>query len=161
MFLFELAGEYAGTNHLILDPAEPPRVSDANASVVLASRGKVVRLDYTWDDNGPQEGMLLIGAPDGREGVLAAWTDSWHMGKKLLICNGDVDARSIRLLGTFTSVGAGGPPGPDWGWRILLEPVDDRSFTMRMFVIAPDSDGSVDGDGDLAVEVRFNPVNGS
>ena len=161
MFLFELGGQYAGTNHLILDPAEPARVSDATASVNLVSHGKVMRLDYTWDDNGPQEGMLLIGSQDGRDGALAAWTDSWHMGNKLLICSGDVDARSISLLGSYSSVGAGGPPGPDWGWRIVLEPVDDSSFTMRMFNISPDAEGRADGEGDLAVEVLFKQVHGS
>ena len=86
MFLLELIGPYNGTNHLILSPTEPPRQSPATATVTSVSRGKLVRLDYTWDDDGPQEGSLLIGAQDGRDGMLAAWSDSWHMGQKLLVC---------------------------------------------------------------------------
>jgi hypothetical protein len=78
MFLLDFIGRYNGTNNLILSPAEPPRQSPATASITPVSRGKLVRLDYTWDDDGPQEGSLLIGAQDGHEGVLTAWTDSWH-----------------------------------------------------------------------------------
>lgn len=100
MFLLELTGRYSGTNHLILSPAEPRRPSPATEIVTPVSRGKLVRLDYTWDDDGPQEGSLLIGAQDGRDGVLAAWTDSWHLGKKLMICSGDLDTTSLRVLGT-------------------------------------------------------------
>ena len=82
MFLLELTDRYSGTNQLILSPSEPPRSSAATAIVTPISRGKVVPLDYTWEDDGPQEGSLLIGAQDGRDGVLAAWTDSWHMGAR-------------------------------------------------------------------------------
>jgi hypothetical protein len=51
----------------------------------------------------------------GCDGVLAAWTDSWHMDHKLMVCRGDIDATSLRLLGTYAA-----PPGPDWGWRIVI-----------------------------------------
>lgn len=158
MFLLELTGSYSGTYHLILDPAEPPRPSPATATVTPVSRGKLVRLDYTWDDDGPQEGTLLVGAQDGRDGVLAAWTDSWHMGNKLMVCSGDIDATSLRVLGTYTAVGAGAPPGPDWGWRIVVERAEAGSFILRMFNIAPGDNGRVDGEGDLAVETHFHPV---
>jgi hypothetical protein len=158
MFLLDLAGSYSGTNNLILSPAEPPRGSPATATVTAISRGKLVRLDYTWDDDGPQEGTLVIGAQDGREGVVAAWTDSWHMGNKLMTFAGDIDRNSLRLLGTYTAVGAGAPPGPDWGWRIVIERIERGAFILRMFNIAPDEAGRVDGDGDLAVDTHFQPM---
>lgn len=158
LFLFELIGRYTGTNQLILSPDAPPRASQATASITPISRGKLVRLDYTWDDDGPQEGSLLIGAQDGRDGMLAAWTDSWHLGTKLLVCTGDIDATALRVLGSYTAVGAGAPPGPDWGWRIVVQRADAGSFILRMFNIAPDAQGGTDGDGDLAVDAHFHPV---
>lgn len=158
MFLLELSGRYNGTNHLILSPAELPRRSPATAIVTPVSRGKLARLDYTWDDNGPQEGSLLVGLQDGRDGVLVAWTDSWHMGNKLMVCDGDIDTTTLRVLGTYTAIGAGAPPGPDWGWRIVIKRGEAGSFTMRMFNIAPDDNGRSDGEGDLAVDAHFHLV---
>jgi len=158
MFLLELTGSYRGTNHLILDPAEPPRPSAATATATPVSRGKVVQIDYTWDDNGPQEGSLLVGAHDGSDGILVAWTDSWHLGNKLMVFSGEIDSTSLRVLGTYTAVGAGAPPGPDWGWRIVVELGEAGSFILRMFNIAPDDNGRVDGEGDLAVESHFQRV---
>lgn len=91
-------------------------------------------------------------------GILAAWTDSWHFGKKLMVCTGDSDANSLQVLGTYTAVGAGAPPGPDWGWRLVVQRVDGGSFILRMFNIAPDAQGRTDGEGDLAVDTHFHPV---
>lgn len=161
MFPLELTGRYNGTNQLILCPTDPPRMSPATATVTPVSRGKVVRLDYTWDDDGPQEGTLLVGAQDGRDGVLAVWTDSWHMGQKLMVCSGEIDATSLRVLGTYTAAGAGAPPGPDWGWRIVITRSEAGSFVLQMFNIAPGDNGRADGEGDLAVDTHFHPVSTS
>jgi uncharacterized protein DUF1579 len=159
VFLFDLAGRYAGTHDLILPPGEPSRSSLATATVAPVSRGKLVRLDYTWDDNGPQEGTLLVGAQDGRDGMLSAWTDSWHLGSKLMVCAGEIDTERLRVLGTYTAEGAGAPPGPDWGWRIIVELAQNGAFFLRMFNIAPDEMGRTDGAGDLAVHALFGPLN--
>ena len=74
-----------------------------------------------------------------------------------MVCPGDIDPTSLRVLGTYTAAGAGAPPGPDWGWRIIIERVEAGSFILRMFNIAPDDTGRVDGEGDLAVETQFHP----
>lgn len=153
MYLLELTGRYSGANHLILGPAEPRRPSPVTATFTPVSRGKLVRFDYTWDDDGPQKGTLLVGAQDGRDGVLAAWTDSWHMGNKLMVCSGDIDATSLRLLGTYIA-----PPGPDWGWRFVIKQSEAGWFILQMFNIAPDDNGRVNSEGDLAVETHFHPM---
>jgi hypothetical protein len=128
MFLLELTGRYSGTNNLILSPAEPPRPSPATASVTPVSRGKLVRLDYTWDDDGPQEGLLLVGARDGRDGVLGASTDSWHMGKKLMVFSGDIDATTMRVLARTPRLAPAARRDPTGGGALKLsEPRPARS----------------------------------
>ena len=72
--------------------------------------------------------------------------------------SGDIDTTSIHMLGTYTALGAGAPPGPDWGWRIAIRRFKAGSFILRMFNIAPDENGRVDGEGYLAVETHFHPV---
>lgn len=86
------------------------------------------------------------------------YSNTNHMGNKLMVCNGDIDAATMRLLGSYTAVGAGAPPGPDWGWRIAVERGEGGSFILPMFNIAPDDNGRVNGEGDLAVETHFHPV---
>jgi hypothetical protein len=78
------------------------------------------------------------------------------MGKKLMVCSGDIDVTSLRLLGTYAAVGAGAQRGPDWGWRIVVELAESGSFILRMFNIAPGDNGRADGEGDLAVETHFS-----
>lgn len=158
MFLFEQIGEYAGSNKLMIMPSDPPRVSQATAKVSALARGKVIQLDYTWEDNGPQEGSLMIGERDGADGVIAAWTDSFHFSKKIMICTGESDAGSVSVHGTYSTVEYGGPSSPDWGWRIVLSKAEQGSFVLQMFNILPDENGRADGPGNLAVDTHFYPA---
>lgn len=75
-----------------------------------------------------------------------------------MIFSGDISENLLHLVGSYTAVGAGAPPGPDWSWRITIERADAGSFILRMFNIAPDAQGRADGDGDLAVDAHFHPV---
>lgn len=158
MFLFEQIGEYAGSNKLILMPSDPPRISQATAKVTAIARGKVIRLDYTWEDNGPQEGSMMIGVRDGADGIIAAWTDSFHFSKKIMICTGVSDASSVSVHGTYSTVEYGGLSSPDWGWRIVLTKAEQGSFVLQMFNILPDDNGRADGPGSLAVDTHFHPT---
>ena len=73
------------------------------------------------------------------------------MDHTLMVCRGDIDATSLNLLGTYAA-----PPGPDWGWRIVIRQSEAGSFILQMFNLAPDNQGRVDGKGDLAVETHFH-----
>jgi hypothetical protein len=56
------------------------------------------------------------------------------VGVKYITCqgvvaeNGDVDVRGFYQVST----------GPDWGWRIMLEPVRDNILNLVMYNIRPD-----------------------
>jgi hypothetical protein len=53
---------------------------------------------------------------------------------------------TVRVLGSYAA-----PPGPDWGWRIEIEPAAG-SWTLRMFNITPD------GQEVLAVEATLSRI---
>ncbi len=138
-------GAWTGANRLFL-PEEPTRESQSTASVALVARGKFSTIAYTWAFEGEsQEGLLLIGQAD--EVVSAVFVDSWHMGDKLMLCEGRAAANeAIKVRGSYAVEG-----GPDWGWRIVVEP-GDNTLRVTMYNVTPD------GDEVLGVEASYTRV---
>lgn len=151
--LAEAAGAWRGTNVLQDPHAGKPDASASDATVTPILGGRFVRLDYTWSYGGaPQEGSILLGHDPKAGASSGYWIDTFHNGRKAMLCtgaaaNGDGDSWSVR--GSYAA-----PPGPDWGWRILLTPPSDGDpvLTITMFNIWPESEG---GQEDLAVEARY------
>ena len=123
--------------------------SPAGAEVTAILGGRFVRLDYTWAyQENPQEGSLLVGYRSGPGMVTAHWIDTWHMGDSVMSCHGTVDAGgAIDVRGTYAA-----GPGVDWGWRIVLTPVDGQALRLVMYNINPTGPDDVE---ELAVEVDY------
>lgn len=144
--LIKLAGSWKGDNKLWLPPAEAPYESQSVAFITPVIRGKSVRIDYTWAFDGePQEGLLLCGYETKEDLVTAVWVDSWHMSDKFMICQGLAEGDgAIVVRGSYAA-----PPGPDWGWRMVIGPGDGDTFRLVMYNISPD------GQEELAVEASY------
>lgn len=130
--LAKLEGHWQGLNQLWLSPNDPVRESETAVSVTNTGQGNFVTLAYTWADAGkPQDGLLLVGQAD--EGIQAVWVDSWHMGKQMMLCHGEVTANGgVSVRGSYAA-----PPDPDWGWRIDVEPEENGRFRLLMYNITP------------------------
>ena len=143
--LATLSGTWEGTKHLWLRPGDPARLSPSVASVRSVAQGRFTVLEYTWADEGkPQDGVLLIGQESPSAPVVASWIDSWHMGGRIMTCEGTSTPDGFSVQGTYAA-----PPGPDWGWRIAVRFEPDQTFTFLMTNITPD------GVEAPAVEVRY------
>ena len=142
--LHTLAGKWHGTNQLWLEPNEPVRESVGTAVFKLTAQGKFATLEYTWADEGqPQSGLLLFGS-DGQQ-INATWVDYWHMQDAMLSCIGAAEPDgAIWVRGNYAA-----PPGPDWGWKIAIQPQTNNKFLFIMHNISPE------GEEMLAVEVVF------
>jgi len=141
------AGDWRGTSRL-QDPEN--NVADDSASAATVTpvlKGKFIRLDYTWAyHEDPQEGSLLMGHDAKTRSLTAHWIDTWHMGNKVMACQGAIAENGvISLLGSYAA-----PPGPDWGWRTIVTPGDDGTLSLVMYNIYPD------GREELAVESHYN-----
>jgi GrpB-like predicted nucleotidyltransferase (UPF0157 family) len=145
--LIPLVGNWTGLNRLWLSPDEPARESDTTASVASIAEGKFLTFRYTWaEKDQPQEGFLLIGQEGSEDLVKAIWIDSWHMGDTLMLCQGGLNPQGgLSVQGSYSA-----PPGPDWGWRIILEPGEADTLRLVMVNIHPD------GKEALAVDARFH-----
>ena len=133
--LAALAGHWEGTNKLWLDPTAPVRESDSILIISLAAGGKFARFDYCWEYEGAvQEGLLVVGSAGQASPAQAVWIDAWHMQDLFMILEGSLESN-----GGFSVNGAyAAPPGPDWGWRIALEPQDAHTFRFTMYNITPE-----------------------
>ena len=143
--LAQLVGNWHGTNKLWLDPSKPARESGGTAVFQLTAQGKFATLNYTWADAGqPQSGVLLFGS-NGQK-VDAAWVDSWHMQDVMMHCTGEAQPDgAISVLGSYAA-----PPGPDWGWRLTIQPLPDDLLRFVMHNISPE------GEEMIAVEALYS-----
>jgi hypothetical protein len=147
--LLKFTGDWQGKNSLWLSPQDPVRESATNLSIAPAINRKFVEIKYTWADEGkPQEGLLLIGYETKGQLATAAWADSWHMGEKVMNCQGNVNEDgSVDMRGQYQA-----PPGPDWGWRIVVGPGNQDTLKLVMYNITPE------GDEALAVEAIYSRI---
>lgn len=131
--LLGLAGQWTGHKQVLL-PGEAPHESPSSLRIAPVVRGRFVELMYSWAfDDTPQEGVLLVGYEPAEQAVTAVWADSWHMGDAVMLCRGQTDADgSIVVRGSYRV-----PDGPDWGWRMVLEPADS-ALRIEMYNVAPD-----------------------
>lgn len=144
--LVALVGKWQGTNKLWLDPATSAKESNSVLLVSLAARKKFAMFQYTWADEGEeQEGLLIIGSAGQSFQAQVIWADSWHMQDKYMVCNGSMESNGGFLVsGTYEA-----PPGPDWGWRIMVTPLDMDTLQLNMYNVTPD------GQEFLAVETIY------
>jgi Protein of unknown function (DUF1579) len=120
--------------------------SPSLAIIVPLLGGRFVRVDYTWSDRAtPQEGSLLIGHEPETGIATGLWIDSWHNGRRMMLCTGTASADgTVDIRGTYPA----GPGVPDWGWRTQITCEAD-SWAMTMWNVTPG------GDEALAVRAEY------
>ena len=120
---------------LILQNADPDAEAEDDAPATL--------IGYTWTYQGaPQQGTVLLYAEAAKPRAL--WMDIWHTGGEPMPLDTETGAENtLSLLGSYAA-----PPGPDWGWRIVLEPLGE-TLQLRMDNITPG------GENLIAVEATY------
>ncbi|MCI0691236.1 DUF1579 domain-containing protein [candidate division KSB1 bacterium] len=142
-----LLGDWNGANLLRLSWLTPSDYhSFSRLSVAPVANGKFLSFKYTWShEDVAQEGLILLGYDDQQGIATAAWVDSWHMSSKIMSCQGAIDEQgAIILRGSYEA-----PPGPDWGWRIVITPKSGSGLQIVMYTISPE------GLEDLAVQADY------
>jgi len=145
--LSAFSGEWAGMNQLWLSPTEDSKESPATLTLAPTLKAKFIEVKYTWAfADTPQEGLLIIGYQPKRELATATWMDTWHMGDQVMACQGTLTTEgNLNVRGAYPV-----QTGPDWGWRIILEPASDQKLNLIMYNRFPT------GEEELAVKVAFS-----
>jgi hypothetical protein len=127
-----LVGSWAGHSTLWLDPEGEGDTQPSSAEIALAANGKALRVDYEWQvDDATERGSMLVERDPKRPGFRAAWVDSWHQDRVMMVLAGDV-ADAVDFRGTYQAEG-----WPEWGWRIRLE-ADADEMRLLMWNISPE-----------------------
>jgi|SoiMethySBSTD1v2_1073268.scaffolds.fasta_scaffold31465_2 hypothetical protein len=138
MVLQDFVGTWAGTNGFRLMPTDPFAEFPARVTLTLGAGGHLTSVAYWWEhpDDGPQDGLLLIGRTSGDGSLVAMWGDSWHQKPAPMLLSGtDASGTAIVLEGEW---------GGGWGWRISFDATDTENFLMQMDNVIPDDQATAD-----------------
>lgn len=136
----ELVGTWSGPSQLWLMPGEPAQESRSTAQIGLVAQGQFGSIAYTWAYEGqPQDGIIICALGQDSSQRSSVWLDSWHMANQIMQLRGSDDSEmKMALHGSYAA-----PPGPDWGWRIEIEPHDRNSWTLRMYNVSPEGEDHI------------------
>ena len=78
MILFDFAGPWAGSNGFRMMPDDPLAEFPAAATVTIAAGGYLTSVAYSWEhpDDGPQDGLVVVGSAGEDGSLVAMWGDS-------------------------------------------------------------------------------------
>ncbi|MDB4879789.1 MAG: hypothetical protein JWL60_1235 [Gemmatimonadetes bacterium] len=140
-----LVGEWTGTKRLWLAAGLPSLDSAGTARVSRVGGGHFLSVSYEWVHEGTgQEGLLLLQCNEGKHAGEASWVDSFHMSGSIMMLRGQYAGGILNVLGSYPA-----PPGPDWGWRIIVDASDPARLRILMDNVSPA------GQSDRAVEAEF------
>jgi hypothetical protein len=126
-----LAGAWRGTNGFRLMPTDDLYETPATAALTTAANEHVLVVTYAWThpDDGPQDGMLVVGSPDDeRQLVTAAWGDSWHQKPNLRMLTGTLGERRLEVTAEY---------GGGWAWMISLDGHRGDRLALTMYNVIP------------------------
>ncbi|WP_406277771.1 hypothetical protein [Embleya sp. NBC_00896] len=136
--LSDFVGAWAGTNGFRLMPGDPLTEFPAAATVTVAAGGHLTSVGYSWrhPDDGPQDGLVVLGSAGDDGSLVAMWADSWHQQPVPMSLSGrpGVDA-GVELAGGY---------GDGWGWRVGFEATGDGGLRMRMDNVIPEEQATAE-----------------
>src|SRR5262245_14316506 len=138
MVLQDFSGSWAGTNKFRIMPSDPFAELPARMTLTHAAGGHLLSVAYWWQhpDDGPQDGLLVVGSGSDAGSHVAMWGDSWHQKPPPMLLSGtDTSAATLELEGEW---------GGGWGWRIILDALDDANLRLQMDNVIPASQATAD-----------------
>jgi hypothetical protein len=135
----DATGHWTGTNGFRLMPGDPFSVSPATLSVTSAAGGHLTSVAYTWrhPDDGPQDGLVVVGAGEEPGSLVALWGDSWHQQPAPMTLTGGAPGREATEGAAEGAMRLDGGYGGGWGWRITLDVAGGATAVLRMANVVP------------------------
>jgi hypothetical protein len=136
-FLAQLAGGWAGTSRVWLEPGGTPTEAKLQGSVQLVLDGRFIVFLYQSALEGEaQHGMFIFGYNTLLDRFETSWVDSFHNRTAIMFCVGNAIENGFSVLGGYPDPSG----GPDWGWRTDVQLLDPDHLTITAFNISPEGD---------------------
>jgi hypothetical protein len=148
-FLAQLAGGWAGTSKLWLEPDTLTDEAPLVGNIQLILDGRFALFLYQSSVEGePQHGLFTFGYDTLIDRYEASWVDSFHNNTAIMFCRGSETENGFQVTGSYPDPNG----GPDWSWRTEVELVDKDHLLITAYNISPE------GGEDKATEARLARV---
>ena len=147
--LEQFSNAWEGTSDLYLKPTDPPDSSPTILAMSTLAKETFLLFNYTWRfEERDHEGFIVLRANKENGKATAAWGDSFHQKGSVMHLDGIVEESGIvDVRGSYAA-----PPGPDWGWRIVIDASEMEMLKITMYNIWPE------GQEDIAVIAQYAAV---
>ena len=133
--LARLVGSWEGTCRTWLEPGKLADESKVKGTFRLLLDGRFLRHEYEGAIQGkPRRGEETIAFNSVTKRFEVAWMDDFHMNYAIMFSDGEPSGRGYVVRGTY-DVAPGTPP---WGWKTVLELVDEDHLTITAYNVTPD-----------------------
>jgi hypothetical protein len=147
--LARLAGGWTGTSRLWLEPDTLADEAPMVGNIQLILDGRFALFLYQSSIQGEtQHGMFTFGYNTTLDRYEGSWVDSFHNNTAIMFCVGTSMENGFSVLGSYPDPTG----GPDWGWRTLVQLLDDDHLLVTAYNILPD------GEEARATEARLTRV---
>jgi hypothetical protein len=134
-FLRQLVGGWTGMTQLWVEPDVLTDESAVVGSVQLILDGRFALYLYQGSVEGePQHGMFTFGYNTLSDQYEASWVDSFHNNTAIMFCVGSPVENGFSVLGSYPDLTG----GPDWGWRTVVELLDNDHLVISAYNISPE-----------------------
>ena len=134
-FLAQLAGGWAGTSRFWLEPEVLTDEAAMIGNIQIILDGRFALFLYQSAVEGePQHGMFMFGYNTLSDHYEASWVDSFHNNTVIMFCVGTSTENGFSVLGSYPDPTG----GPDWGWRTVVELLDNDHLIITAYNISPE-----------------------
>ena len=134
-FFAQLAGGWAGTSKLWLEPDKLADEAPLVGNIQLILDGRFALFLYQSVVQGEaQHGMFTFGYNTTLDRYETSWVDSFHNNTAIMSCVGTAIENGFSVLGSYPDPTG----GPDWGWRTVVELLDDDHLLITAYNLSPE-----------------------